>query len=251
MQCVILAGGLATRMRPLTEARPKALLPVAGRPFIDHQLEWLGGHGVTDVVLSIGWRGELLRAHVGEGARFGLRVAYVDEGADLRGTAGALRLALARGALEEAFLVTYGDSFLPVDFAAVWAAFRRAARPALMTVFRNEGRWDTSNVIFEPAPDEQAMPEARDGVGRVVLYDKHRRTRPAADFAYIDYGLTALERRVVADEVPAEGKADLAEVFHALSLRGLLAGLEVRERFHEIGSPEGLEELETWIAQRR
>jgi|SRR5882672_9468542 len=249
MQCVILAGGLATRMRPLTDARPKSLLPVAGRPFIDHQLEWLARHAVTDVVLSIGYRGEMLRAHVGDGARHGLRVAYVDEGADLRGTAGALRLALARGVLEEAFLVTYGDSFLPVDFGAVWTAFRRAARPALMTVFRNEGRWDASNVVFEPAG--AGAPGARGDLGRVVLYDKQRRTRPASDFAYIDYGLSALERGVVEGEVPAAGKADLADVFHALSRSGGLAGLEVHERFHEIGSTAGLEELETWLAAKR
>jgi NDP-sugar pyrophosphorylase family protein len=243
LQCVILAGGLATRMRPLTDVQPKALLAVAGRPFIDHQLEHLARHGVTDVVLSIGYRGEMLRDHVGDGARFGLRVAYVDEGADLRGTAGALRLALSRGALAESFLVTYGDSFLPVDFGAVFAAFRRSGQPALMTVFRNEGRWDTSNVIFEPA--------AAGGAGRVVLYDKRRETRPATDFAYIDYGLSALERRLIEAEVPAQGKADLAELYFALSRSGRLAGLEVGERFHEIGSPEGLAELETWIAAAR
>ena len=245
MQCVILAGGLATRMRPLTDAVPKALLPVAGRPFIDHQLEWLVRRNVARVVLSIGYRGEMLRAHVGDGARFGLAVSYVDEGANLRGTAGALRLALSQGALEDAFLVTYGDSFLPVDFGDVWERFRRSGQPALMTVFHNEGRWDTSNVIYEP----RAWAEG--DAGRVVLYDKRRQTRPAADFAYIDYGLSALERRLVETEVPVAGKADLADLFHALSVRGELAGLEVRERFHEIGSPEGLEELETWLAARR
>src|SRR6478752_10400828 len=100
VSCVILAGGLATRMRPLTDEIAKVLIPIDGRPFVDHQLAWLAGHGVTDVVLSIGYRGEMLRAHVGDGARFGLRVAYVDEGVDLRGTAGALRLALAHGALD-------------------------------------------------------------------------------------------------------------------------------------------------------
>lgn len=246
VQCVILAGGLATRMRPLTETIPKALLSVAGRPFIDHQLDWLAAHGVSDVVLSIGYRGDMLRDHVGNGARHGLRVAYVDEGVNLRGTAGALRLALAHGVLEESFLVTYGDSFLPVHFGDVFEAFRAAALPALMTVFRNEGLYDTSNVIFEAS--------ARTGItgaGNVVLYDKRRVTRPASDFAYIDYGLSALERRIVEEEVPALGKADLAEVFFALSRRGQLAGLEIPERFHEIGSPEGLAELETWIAAAR
>src|SRR4029077_4747165 len=117
VQCVILAGGLATRMRPLTERIPKSLIPAGGRPFVDHQLEHLAAHGVTEAVLSIGHHGGALRAHVGDGARFGLGVRYVDEGSELRGTAGALRLALDEGVLEETFLVTYGDSFLPVDFA--------------------------------------------------------------------------------------------------------------------------------------
>ena len=99
MQCVILAGGLATRMRPLTDVIPKALIPAEGKPFVDHQLAWLAGHGVTDVVLSIGYRGDLLRDHVGDGGRFGVRVRYVDERTELRGTAVALRLAFAEGAL--------------------------------------------------------------------------------------------------------------------------------------------------------
>jgi NDP-sugar pyrophosphorylase family protein len=233
MQCLILAGGLATRMRPLTERIPKALIPVEGRPFIDHQLGWLAGHGVTEVVLSIGYRGDELRAHVGEGTAHGLRVRYVDEGTNLRGTAGAVRLALDEGALEERFLVTYGDSFLPVDFGDVFRAFLDGGMPALMTVFRNQGRWDQSNVIF-------------DG-GKVILYDKLRRTRPEADFTYIDYGLSALERRIIAEEVPAGAKADLADLFGALSRRGDLAGLEMQERFYEIGSPAGLEDFAGWL----
>jgi NDP-sugar pyrophosphorylase family protein len=237
MQCVILAGGLATRMRPLTERIPKALIPVAGRPFIDHQLRWLAAHGVTDVVLSVGYKGDAISAHVQQDAvgRYGLRVVVVDEGEHLRGTAGALRLALDEGALEESFLVTYGDSFLPIDFAAVFGAFQASGKPALMTVFRNDGRWDTSNVIFD---------------GRLVtLYDKQRRTRPATDFAFIDYGLSALTRRLVADEIPAEGSADLAALFHALSVRGELAGFETAQRFYEIGSPAGLEDFETWVRE--
>src|ERR1700733_2234592 len=106
MQCVILAGGLATRMRPLTETIPKAMIPVGGAPFIDHQLTWLSRHGVDQVVLSIGYRGRLLAEHVGDGARFGLRVRVVDEGENLQGTAGALRLADEQGALAETFLLT-------------------------------------------------------------------------------------------------------------------------------------------------
>jgi MurNAc alpha-1-phosphate uridylyltransferase len=236
MQCVILAGGLATRMRPLTETIPKALIPVGPAPFIDHQLAWLAQHGVTEVVLSIGYRGRMLAEHVGDGARWGLSVRVVDEGEDLQGTAGALRLADQEGVLAPSFLLTYGDSFLPVDFADVWRRFGACGRPALMTVFRNDGRWDKSNVIFSG--------------DTVVLYDKALRTRPPEDFSYIDYGLSALDREVVRQLVPPWAKADLADLFHKLSISGRLAGLEVFERFYEIGSPAGLEDFERWIAAR-
>jgi NDP-sugar pyrophosphorylase family protein len=236
MQCVILAGGLATRMRPLTEALPKALIPVAGVPFVDHQLDWLAGHGVTDVVLSVGYRGEMLSRHVGDGSRWGLRVRVVDEGSDLRGTAGALRLADDLGALDERFLVTYGDSFLPIDFAAVWDRFASCGRPALMTVFRNDSKWDTSNVVVQD--------------GAVVLYDKHHKTQPASAFSHIDYGLSALERRVVREQIPPGLVSDLAALFHELSLRGQLASFEVTQRFYEIGSLAGLEDFSRWLAAR-
>jgi len=236
MQCLILAGGLATRMRPLTETIPKAMLPAAGKPFVDHQLAWLAAHGVSDVILSIGYLGGEIRAHVGGGEQFGLRVRYVDEGPKLRGTAGAVRLALDEGVLEPRFLLTYGDSFLPVDFGAVARAHQAAGTPALMTVFHNQGRWDTSNVIFDGR--------------KVTLYDKQRRTRPAADFAHIDYGLSAFQRQVIADEIPAGATADLADLFQRLSVRGDLAGLEVHERFYEIGSPAGLEDFAAWLRAR-
>jgi NDP-sugar pyrophosphorylase family protein len=237
MQCLILAGGLATRMRPMTASLPKALIPVDGRPFIDHQLAWLAAHGVTDVVLSIGYLGAALRDHVGDGRAHGLRVRTIDEGTELRGTAGAVRLALDEGALDERFLLTYGDSFLPIDFGGVFRSFTASGAPALMTVFRNGDRWDTSNVIFD---------------GRMVsLYDKQRRTRPPEEFAFIDYGLSAFTRQIVAAEIPSGVKADLSDLFHTLSIRGELAGLEVNQRFYEIGSPAGLEDFTAWVRAQR
>jgi NDP-sugar pyrophosphorylase family protein len=236
MQCVILAGGLATRMRPLTETLPKALIVAAGRPFIDYQLEWMAQAGVSKVLLSVGYRGEMLRDYVGDGGRWGLPVEVVNEGIELRGTAGALRLALDKGLLDDAFLVTYGDSFLPIDFSGVWRAFLACKQPALMTVFRNAGRWDQSNVIFEN--------------GR-VFYDKQRQARPSEAFDHIDYGLSAFDRELVARCVPEQGKADLATLFHELSLRGQLAGFPVSERFFEIGSPAGLLDFEQWLNERR
>ena len=148
MQCVILAGGLGTRMLPLTETCPKTLLPVCGRPFAWHQLHWLAAQGVDDVVYCIGHRGLQIRRYWNVEPQPVGRLRFVDEGNDLRGTAGALRLASDQGALDETFFVLYGDSFLPIGFRPVWRAFEASGAPALMTVLRNRGRWDRSNVVY-------------------------------------------------------------------------------------------------------
>lgn len=229
MQCVILAGGLGTRMWPEARAVPKALLPVAGRPFASWQLRWLADGGVTSVVYCIGHLGDQIRDFVGTGEDWGLRVSYVDEGVQLMGTAGALRRAVDADALDEDFLVLYGDSWLQVNPSAVLAAARRAAEPALMTVFENDGRWDGSNVVF-------------DGV-RVVRYEKGL-VPPPADMTWIDYGLLAFRRRVILDRVAADGPHDLAPLCSALADEGQLAGYAVTERFYEIGSPAGRDEVE-------
>src|SRR5271157_6074426 len=148
MQCVILAGGLGTRMRQLTGDRPKTLLPVGGFPFAFYQLDWLAQHGVTDVVYSIGFQGHLIQEYVGDGSRWGLRVRYVADGKELCGTAGALRRAFDADVLRDWFFVLYGDSFLPFDLRRLADAFLAQARPAMMTVYRNEGRFYSSNVHF-------------------------------------------------------------------------------------------------------
>jgi NDP-sugar pyrophosphorylase family protein len=235
LQCVILAGGMGTRLRPQTEEMPKALLPVAGRPFADWQLRHLAAQGVERVLYSVGYRGEMIRDHVGDGGRWGLRITYVDEGEHLRGTAGALRLAHDLGELEPAFFVLYGDSYLPADMGEVEGAWEAAELPALMTVFRNDDRWDASNAIL------------RDG--RVVLYDKARPADRVSEMHWIDYGLSILRRELVAQRVKPGEVADLAPLLRGLSLDGELAGLEVGERFYEAGSAEGLRDFEAYLAR--
>jgi NDP-sugar pyrophosphorylase family protein len=227
----VLAGGLATRMRPLTETVPKSMLEVAGEPFIAHQLRLFKRQGLSRAVLCLGHLGEAVRDFVGDGSAFGLSVSCSFDGDKLLGTAGALKKAAAL--LGDVFWVVYGDSYLDVDLRPIWASFRSDARPALMTVCRNEGRWDKSNIIF------------RDG--RIVVYDK-----ASADPAmkHIDYGLLLLRHQVL-DAVPAGEKADLADVLCALVRREEVAGFEVRERFYEIGSPQGLRETDELIRQLR
>jgi NDP-sugar pyrophosphorylase family protein len=227
---VVLAGGLGTRMRPFTDTVPKILVPVLGEPFAAHQLQLLARQGYDDVVVCIGHRGEQVRDFVGDGRRFGVQVHYVDEGEELRGTGGALRLAHDRDVLADAFAVIYGDSYLPPDPAPVWSAFAGDAAPVLMTVFRNTIDPELSNVVF------------RDG--RIVRYHKGD---PTPDMDYIDWGLSLFERAVIPERIPSDVHVDLASVYESLSADGELAGFEVTDRYFEVGSPKGLHDLETWL----
>ncbi len=216
----ILAGGLATRLRPVTRRIPKTLIEIRGEPFLAHQLRLLAGRGVRRAVLCLGYRGEMVREFAGDGARFGLELQYSFDGPVLLGTAGAVRNALPL--LGGEFFVLYGDSYLPCDYAAVARAFAACGKPALMTVYRNEGRWDASNVEF-------------DGT-RILAYDKRA---GAPRMRHIDYGLGAFRR----EAFESTTAADLADVYAELLARGDLAAFEAAERFYEAGSFEGIREL--------
>ena len=218
----ILAGGLAKRLRPLTETLPKALVPVRGEPFVSHQLRLARERGVERVVLCLGYLGAMIRDFVGDGRAFGLRVEYSWDGERPLGTAGAVSAALPL--LGEAFFLMYGDSYLPCDYRAAQRAFREAGKAGLLTVFRNEGQWDTSNVEFRE--------------GRIVTYSK----RPSPEMRHIDYGLEVFARAAFED-LP-EPPCDLTAVYQGLLARDQLAAFEVGERFYEIGSFEGIRALE-------
>jgi NDP-sugar pyrophosphorylase family protein len=225
----ILAGGLATRLRPITETIPKALVEVAGEPFLAHQLRLLARAGYRRVVLCVGYRAEQIRDFAGDGAAFGVEIEYSPDGPVLLGTAGALRRALSL--LGDAFAVVYGDSYLTCDYAAAERVFLESGKLGLMTVYRNEGLWDTSNVEFAG--------------GRVVAYDKVKRT-PAMHF--IDYGL-GMFRRAAFDGIPEDRPSDLAALYQGLLRRAELAAWESPDRFYEIGSPEGIRDLAEFLSR--
>jgi N-acetyl-alpha-D-muramate 1-phosphate uridylyltransferase len=235
MQCVILAGGLGTRMRSTAPDTAKAMIPVAGKPFIAWQLEWLGSQGVHDVVLSIGYKGEQIRSYVKAGEQFDVSVGYVDEGDRLLGTAGALRRALDNGALSDRFFVLYGDSYLDVSLAKVWRHVEQQEYAALMTVYRNSNVGEVSNVVF-------------DGT-RVTRYAKNL-TTPPDDMVFVDYGLLVFSRSLIEDHVASDTESDLSRLLESLSAEGSLAGYEATARFFEIGSPEGLGALERELRSR-
>lgn len=226
----ILAGGLATRLRPITEKIPKSLVPVAGRPFLAHQLEMLHARGIRRVVLCIGFLGEMIEREFGSAA-YGIKLDYSFDGEKLLGTGGAIKRALPK--LGEEFFILYGDSYLPIPYAPVADFFRRSGKPGLMTVYHNEGLYDTSNVVFAD--------------GEIKVYDKKNR-RP--EMRHIDYGLSLFKASVF-DAYAADRVFDLAEVMGKLVREQQLAGYEVPERFYEMGSPAGLAELEALLSSKR
>jgi NDP-sugar pyrophosphorylase family protein len=223
----ILTGGLSLRLRPITEKIPKALIQVAGRPFLAHQLRLLQGAGIRKVVLCVGYRGEMIQQEFGDGRDHGIELHYSFDGPEPLGTGGALKKALPL--LDNRFLILYGDSYLPIDYAAPARAFAASGKLGLMTVFRNEGRWDTSNVSFQD--------------GAIKSYSKKERT---PEMRYIDYGLGILASASLASW-PNGQAFDLADVYRDLIERNELAGFEVEQRFYEMGSPEGLAELDAML----
>ncbi len=225
----ILAGGLATRLRPITERVPKVLIPVAGKPFLTHQLALLRQQGITRVVLCLGHLGDMVQVEFGDGSAHGVKLEYSFDGPVLLGTGGALKRALPL--LGEKFFVLYGDSYLPIDFQPIANFFERCGRLGLMTVFQNEGRFDTSNVVFAD--------------GEIKVYDKKNQL---PEMRHIDYGLSLFQAAAF-DEWPADKPFDLADVMQRLVARKQLAGFEVPQRFYEIGSHAGLAELEALLAK--
>ncbi|MFI5337567.1 MAG: nucleotidyltransferase family protein, partial [Opitutales bacterium] len=220
----VLAGGLATRLRPVTEKIPKLLVEVAGEPFFDHQLRLLKKNGLTHMILCVGHLGEQIVDRYGDGSRWGVRLEYSFDGDRLLGTGGALIRALPK--LGASFYVLYGDSYLPIDYQAVGRSFLASGQPGLMTVYENHERYDASNVWFE------------DGV--LKLYDKKNQV---PQMQHIDYGLGVFQAAAFRG-FPGDEVVDLAGIQTALSRRGQLAGYEVPRRFYEIGSPAGLAELD-------
>jgi NDP-sugar pyrophosphorylase family protein len=221
----ILAGGLGTRLGSRVRDVPKPLVEVAGAPFLVHQLRLLAIHGAREIVICVGYRGELIAERIGE-ERFGMHIAYSHDGPELQGTLGAIRRALPL--LPERFLVLYGDTYLRLDYAAATEAWRASGLPALMTVLRNEDRWGPSNAVYEN--------------GLVERYDKNA---PTAAMRWIDYGLGGLQARTL--EIAPEGERDLAHLYRLLARRGELCGVPVTERFYDIGTPGALTETEAFL----
>jgi len=226
MQVVILAGGLGTRLKTVAPNLPKALVMVAGRPFVEHQFELLRQQRFTRILMCVGFGSDVIMRHVGNGSAFGVQVEFSCENpAKLLGTGGALVNALPL--LDEEFLVLYGDSYLPTDYGVIAESFRRLGRSALMSVYRNLGQWDKSNARV---------------VGDLVVF--YSKSAGPGEADWIDYGLSGFRREVIEAAREFSLPLDLARIQQDLVSRGDMGACIVRDRFYEIGKPEGLTEVQ-------
>ncbi len=228
MQAVILAGGLGTRLKPLTEEIPKSMIQIQGKPFLEHQLNLLRHGGFSDIVLCVGYLGEKIKEYFGYGKRFGVKIEYSEETEKLLGTAGAL--GNAWDLLDDTFFVTYGDAYLILDYRGVMGYFEKFNKLGLMVVLKNFDRYDKSNVVVEG--------------DLIKVYDKQRR---APDMVYIDFGVSVLRKKAL-DLVPKGKVIDLGKFYHELIGRKELLAFETQQRFYEVGSQKGLEEFERLVS---
>ena len=227
MQAVILAGGLATRLRPLTEKIPKSMVKIAGKPFLQYQLEMLKKVGINEVVLCVGYLGDQVEKYFADGEKFGLAIKYSYETEYLRGTGGALKN--AEGILTDEFITLYGDSYLYFDLIKVLAFFKRWDRLALMLVYKNYDRYDKSNIIID---------------GNIIR--KYGRTNAAEKMIYIDYGASIFHKKVL-ELIPVNAIYSMGELYNRLIDMEQLIAYEVGQRFYEIGSPGGLDEFRKYV----
>ncbi|MBI4057282.1 MAG: NTP transferase domain-containing protein [Elusimicrobia bacterium] len=223
MQVAILSGGLATRLRPLSNKVAKAMVEVGGKPFLEHQIQLLARHGIKEFILCLGHLASSIQDHFKDGKSWGVRIQYSEDGAELLGTAGALKKAEAL--LGKTFFVLDGDAYLPLDYRELWAIFGSKKESALMVVYKNHDQYDRSNVMVDN--------------GRVNAYD---RSRKAPAMVYIHAGLSLLRREALS-LIPSDRPSSQDQLWSQLISRRELLSFETSQRFYEIGSLEGLEEF--------
>lgn len=230
MQVVILAGGLGTRLGQLTERTPKSMIRILDKPFLQYQIELLRGYGIKNILLCIGHLGYQIKQYFGQGEKFGVKIYYSEEGKNLLGTGGSIKN--AESMLCPVFGVLYGDSYLEIDYCAVFDAHRKEKMPMTMTVWRNFNNYDSSNVSLSV-----------DG-RRVVRYEKNKKT---SGLDYIDYGFSILSKSIVINRLKTNVPAALDHLFAELSKENLINSYVVNKRFYEIGSVSGIKDLEKYL----
>jgi len=229
MQCVILAGGLATRMKPMTLDIPKSMIEIDGKPFLEHQLELLKENDVKNVVVCVGHLGHQIKEYFKKGEKLGMNIKYGDEKENLLGTAGALKN--AGDFLADEFFLMYGDSYVPVDFQAITSHFKKFNKKSLMVIYKNADRFDKSNIEIEQ--------------DLIKSYDKKNNQ----GMLFIDAGVSLLKKEILR-LIPPSRNFPLERIYQHLIKEKEMLAYQMRERFYQIGSFEGLEEFKSLIKSR-
>ena len=228
---VLLAGGLAKRLRPLTDNIPKCMLEFNAVPFIQHQIELLIKKGFKNILICAGYLGEQIKKFIGEGKCFKARITYSFDGNKLLGTGGAILN--AKDLLSDSFFILYGDSYLDINYKKILEIFKKSNHLGLMTVFKNNNLYDKSNAVFKN--------------DTIILYDKKNIT---SEMNYIDYGLSILRKNALSLIKTEDGYYELADLLNILSKKNQLLGFEIKKRFYEIGSVKGIEDFNDYIIKK-
>jgi N-acetyl-alpha-D-muramate 1-phosphate uridylyltransferase len=236
LACIVLTGGLGTRVKHISGPLPKSLIPFNGRPFILHHLDHLIESGIHRLLYSIGYNGDTIESLLRAQCPSHISIDFVADGPQLLGTGGAIRHVIDSLDLTEPLLITYGDSYLHIDIAALTHQYNATDKPVLMTVMRNNGQWDRSNCHYSN--------------GSVTLYAKPGTPDYDNTFSFIDYGLLVIDPAIVTSLVPPNTPSDLSTLLTSLSRQGVLAGMEVSNRFYEIGSETGIAEFDAYLRSR-
>jgi D-glycero-D-manno-heptose 1,7-bisphosphate phosphatase len=228
-QAVILAGGRGTRLAPLTDTRPKPLIEIAGRPFIDHLLEMIRGQGIRRVAMLLGYKAQMIVDHLGDGSRFGLEISHsVTPEADETGR----RLRAAAELLDPEFLLMYCDNYWPLRLERLWRSYKNSGAAMQIAVYDNSDGYTRDNVRVED--------------GFVAVYDK---SRTAPDLKGVDIGFAIL-RRDLLDRLPNGNPSFEAALYPELVAQRQLAAFVTGHRYYSIGSHARLPLTETFLARR-
>ena len=227
MQIVILCGGLATRLRPVTEKIPKSMIKIEGKLFLEYQLNLLKKNNIFDMIFCIGDKGEQIEDYFGNGSRFGIKIEYSREKEELLGTGGALKQ--AESLLDEVFLVIYGDSYLPFNFKVAIDYFNKFNKLGLMTVYKNQDLSGGNNVVVKDN-----------------LVKQYNKENPREEMGYIDYGVSIFRKKAL-EFLPENTHCDLSQLHLSLIKKDQLLAFESKIRFYEVGSFSGIEEFKKYI----
>lgn len=231
MQIVIFCGGLATRLKNLAKNKPKSMMDINGKPFLEYQIDNIKKYDIKDIVLCVGHLSEQIIDYFGNGEKFNVNIKYSHDGEKPLGPIGALKK--AEPLLKKDFFIMYGDSYLSVNFKDVYNFYKKYDKAACMVVYKNKDKYDKSNLIIKD--------------NLVLGYGDKQRTK---DMVYIDYGASLLSKKTLYN-LKDDTFYSTGDFFSKLIKNHELLAYEVKTRFYHIGNPEALEELRKYIKTQR